>query len=348
MRGPRRGPGAPASRLLLQPQSLHVRVGVRPKGGAQPPDPPVDEPGPRRGEEARERLVRAEDLREAGVQAVLFLRVRCGRESVDEVEHLVVPIADRVPLPEVASFEELNAYLRSQCLADEARTVQGQSVCIRDAWQEEKACLLPLPEQEYACCKTQQVSLTPYSQVVFETNRYSVPVGAGRRVLTLRAYTFCIEILHQGQVLATHERCYGHGQDIFDPLHYLPLLQQRPGAFDYAKPLRQWRSDWPPVYEQVLAELRSLWPDGRGIREFVQILQLHKDYPPHRIEQALSAALDFGCVHYEGVRLCLNQLLLPKQLPLPLDLEGTPLSQLQPSGAQPVDLQAYDQLIGGV
>jgi hypothetical protein len=45
--------------------------------------------------------------------------------------------------------------------------------------------------------------------------------------------------------------------------------------------------------------------------------------------------------------LCLNQLRLPQQLPLPLDLEGTPLAPLQQSGTQPVDLHAYDQLIEG-
>ena len=84
------------------------------------------------------------------------------------------------------------------------------------------------------------------------------------------------------------------------------------------------------------------------MREFVQILRLHQDHPPRLIEQALSAALAFGCVHYEGVRLCLNQLLLPQQLPLPLALEGTPLAQLQHSGTQAVDLQAYDLLIGDV
>jgi transposase len=252
-----------------------------------------------------------------------------------------------VPMPDVASFEELNAYLLNQCLADEVRTVKGQPVSIRDAWSLEKEDLLPLPTQDYACCTTHQVTLTPYSQVIFETNRYSVPVGEGRKILTVRAYTFRLEILHQDQVLAVHERCYGHGQDIFDPLHYLPLLAQRPGAFDYAKPLRQWRADWPPVYERALSQLRTLWPDGRGVREFVQILQLHQAYPASLVEQAVSAALEYGCVHAQGVRLCLNQLRLPQQLPLPLDLEGTTLASLQHSGGQPVDLQVYDRLIGG-
>jgi len=102
------------------------------------------------------------------------------------------------------------------------------------------------------------VTLTPYSQVIFETNRYSVPASQGRATLTLRAFPFQIEILNQTEVIARHPRCYGRGQDIFDPLHYLPLLAQRPGAFEYAKPLRQWRATWSPVYEQALGQLKDL------------------------------------------------------------------------------------------
>ena len=252
-----------------------------------------------------------------------------------------------VPLPEVDSFEALNAHLLACCLADDERTVHGQPRCIGEAWQEEKGHLLPLPAQDYQCCTTHQVTLTPYSQVIFETNRYSVPANKGRTTLTLRAYPFQVEILNQSAVIASHARCYERHQDIFDPLHYLSLLTQRPGAFEYAKPIRQWRVGWPPVYEQALAQLRSVWPDGRGVREFIQILQLHHSHPVALIEQAITLALAYGCVHYEGVRLCLNQLLMPGQVHEPLDLEAAHLTRLQQPGLQPLDLQQYDLLISG-
>lgn len=251
-----------------------------------------------------------------------------------------------VPLPEVSSFEELNTYLLAQCVADDARTVHGQPVTIGEAWQNEKGHLLPLPAQAYVCCTTHQVQLTPYSQVIFETNRYSVPVEKSRKTLTLRASAFQIEILHQAEVIARHERCYGHEQDIFNPLDYLPLLAKRPGAFEYAKPLREWRAEWPSVYEQVLAHLRETWPDGRGLREFIDILQLHNQYPPDLMAQALQAALTYGCVHVEGVRLCLNQLLTPSSLPSALDLTAQGLPHLRHAGSQPLNLQQYNELIG--
>jgi len=75
-------------------------------------------------------------------------------------------------------------------------------------------------------------------------------------------------------------------------------------------------------------------------------LQLHTQHEAGLIEQAISQALAYGCVHYEGVRLCLNQLLLPDQAHLSLDLAAVQLAHLQQPDAQPVDLQQYDRLIG--
>jgi len=84
----------------------------------------------------------------------------------------------------------------------------------------------------------------PLSQVTYETNRYSVPPAYAGRPLVLRAFPFRIEVLCLDQVIAAHPRCFGREQDIFDPLYYLPLLEQRPGAFDYAAPMRRWRERW--------------------------------------------------------------------------------------------------------
>ncbi len=250
-----------------------------------------------------------------------------------------------VPLPEAASFEELNADLLACCLADGQRTVDGQAVTIGQAWEIEKPSLMPLPEKDFECCVNKPVSLMPYSQVEFETNRYSVPADNLHSKLVLKAYPFRVKILHGNDVLAEHPRSYARNQEIFDPLHYLPLLEQRPGAFEHAKPIRRWRKQWPAVYEQLLARLKVENRDGRGIREFVQILKLHQEYPAELVEQAVTQALQFGCIHADGVRLCLHQRLHPTQAIPPLNLVGQP--QLFQASSQPVDLHCYEQLLGG-
>lgn len=252
-----------------------------------------------------------------------------------------------VPLPEVDSFEQLNEQLRVKCLENDQRQVTGQSLSIGAAFEQEKAYLRPRPAQSYPCCTTVAVRLNPYSQVVLETNRYSVPTDQTQAELIAKLYPFRVEIFgpKAPALLASHPRCYGRHQDIVDPLHYLPLLQQRPGAFNHAKPIRQWRSQWPPIYEELLAALQAQWPEGRGVREFVTILQLHQSHAADLIERAVHQALRYGCGHADGVKLCLHQLTEPDpQLPS-LTLEDQP--ELQPLGQQPIDLNLYNQLLGG-
>lgn len=214
---------------------------------------------------------------------------------------------------------------------------------IGQAWRAEQAFFQPLPTRPFVCCVTRQVALSPYSQVTYETNRYSVPVEHARLVLTIKAYAFRLDIMQDNTVIASHARSYGHEQDVFDPLHYLGLLEQRPGAFEYARPLKRWRKEWPPCYHRLLTRLQEKWPEGRGVKEFVRVLKLHQEYPASLIEQAVQMALDYGCTHFDGVSHCVQQLAQPTQAVPLLDLSTTPhLAQI---GMQAVDLQSYEQLI---
>ena len=248
-----------------------------------------------------------------------------------------------VPIPRVASFDELNAHLLAACLADDQRRVDRQPVTIGEAWEVEKPYLLPLPERDFKCCVTRSVTLNGFGQVEFETNRYSVPAEDAYHNLVIKAYPFRIDVLCMSDVIASHPRCYDRKQDILDPQHYLPLLEQRPGAFDHAKPIRRWRESWPPVYERLLAHLRAQWPDGRGVREFVRVLKLHQDHPADLIAQAIEQALEYGCAHADGVELCLHQLINPETPVSPIDLVRWP--ELVAVGTQTPDLQCYDRLL---
>ncbi len=249
-----------------------------------------------------------------------------------------------VPLPDMPDFESLNAYLLAECQQDDARTVERQPMTIGEAWALEQPHLRPLPAYDFDCSRMVPVTLSAYSQVTFETNRYSVPVEAAYRQLVLKAYPFLIEVLHGADVVARHPRSYGRQQEVCNPLHYLPLLEQRPGAFEHAKPLRLWRARWSPIYEQLLAELQAN-REGDGVPEFVRILKLHRDHPAALVEQAITRALASGCAHLDGVRLWLHQLEHP-ETPLPaLDLSDRPwLAALHQA---PVDLHRYDALLEG-
>jgi len=249
-----------------------------------------------------------------------------------------------VPIPTVASFEELNLHLLHSCLKDDQRRVSRQAETIGQMWEQERPVLRSLPPYAYDCCVTTSAHLNGYSLIVYETNRYSAPVNRARREVIVKAYPFHLDILDGTTVLARHPRSYEREQDLFEPLHYLPLLEQRPGAFDYARPMRQWRKDWPQSYHQMLRVLREQWPEGgRGVQEFVRVLRLHEQYPAQQVQQAIEQALAYGCPHLDGVLHCLHQLTeeAPAGLRPPL-ADPVPLPAI---GSQPIDLQQYERLL---
>ena len=251
-----------------------------------------------------------------------------------------------VPIPEATSFEDLNRQFLARAFKEDGRRVARERQTIGEAWEEERASLLPLPPSDYECCDMATVRITPYSQAQFETNRYSVPADRTCRTVTLKAYPFHVEIWDGIELLARHPRCYEREQDVFNPLHYLPLLEQRPNAFDFAKPIRRWREDWPPSYNVILRKLREAWPDGQGVRDFIRILQLHQQYPAQLVEQAIEQALSYGCAHLDGVSSCLRQL-SEEASGSAQDGNQKPSSHLdiEAVSSYPVDLSRYEQLL---
>jgi transposase len=247
------------------------------------------------------------------------------------------------PLPRVNSYEELNQLLLDCCRNDVDRHVRGQTEPVTELWKLDKLQLLPLPKQDYPACVTRPVKANPYSQVVFETNRYSVPnIYAGRQ-LVLRAYPFKIEVLSLEAIIVTHLRRFGREEDIFDPMHYITLLEQRPGAFEHAMPVRQWRKKWPASYERLLHSLQENKPEGQGIREFISILKLHQTYASDMVEKAVDAAVSNRMMGLDGVMYQLQRLITPMHQMDSLDLRDFP--QLVNIGCQAVDLCLYNQLL---
>jgi transposase len=247
------------------------------------------------------------------------------------------------PLLEVNSFEELNALLWQACQDNLHRRGRGQLASVADLLADERSHFLPLPAELFPACVSAPVKPNGYSQVALDTNRYSVPVENGNDQLVLRAYPFRVEILLGEKVIAAHPRCFGREQDVLDPLHYLNLLEQRPAAFEHAKPLRHWRKHWPQDYDRLLEALRSRLPEGRGVKEFIAVLKLHRDHPANQVEQAVRAALEVGAASLDGVMLCLRQLQAP-QPPMAV-LEAERFARLTAFGSQPLNLQQYDQLL---
>jgi hypothetical protein len=174
--------------------------------------------------------------------------------------------------------------------------------------------------------------------VTFQTNRYSVPVEHASKPLLLRAYVDRVEITNGASLLAIHDRCYLREQDILSVFHYLPLLRERPGAFDHAKPLKMWPR--PAVLDHYLAELRERMPHRLASLEFLRVVELCVDHSTSEVAAAVEQAMTSGSLGAGTVSFLLRANRTPFQ-PLPPILATAPAC---PS-VQARDLHQYDCLL---
>ncbi len=253
-----------------------------------------------------------------------------------------------VPVPDVPSWEALNAHLYARCVAENERPASGRGDTIGALWREEQAHLLPPQRHGYPCCRTTPVRATRQGLVTFERNRYSVPTRLSGERLLLRAFAWEVEISDGQTVVARHARLYGHDGEQLDPLHYLAVLERKPGAFALARPIQRWEAHWPPIYRTYLAALQQARPHD-GTREFVRILQLHARYTTATVAIALERAHTLRCWSAEGVEQLVHQ---ERDTPPPattVDLAAVPaLAHLAHVQIPLPDPHGFDRLLEAV
>ncbi len=89
-------------------------------------------------------------------------------------------------------------------------------------------------------CDKQGTRVNSLSLVRYRTNDYSVPVAYGHQEVWVRGYVHEVVIGCGAGIIARHPRSHDREDLIFDPIHYLPLLEQKIGALDQAAPLAGW------------------------------------------------------------------------------------------------------------
>ena len=98
----------------------------------------------------------------------------------------------------------------------------------------------PLPPA-YDACEKVATRVSSLSLVRYRLNDYSVPTTYGHRDVLVRGYVHDVVISCGAEVIARHPRSYERHDFIFDPLHYLGLIEQKINALDQAAPLAGWR-----------------------------------------------------------------------------------------------------------
>jgi hypothetical protein len=224
-----------------------------------------------------------------------------------------------VPLPRFATWEDFNAWLEAQCRRRQAEILRGHTETIGARLARDLEAMADLPAAPFDACDQATGRVRSQALVRYKTNDYSVPVAYGHRDVWVRGYVDEVVIGCGGEIVARHPRCYDREDMIFDPVHYLPLIEKKIGALDQAAPLAEW--DLPPEF-QTLRRLMEVRMIRAGRREYVQVLRLLEAFEMEDLHAAVKTALRLGAVGFDAVKhlvLCRVEKRPPK-----LDLDVYP------------------------
>ena len=140
-------------------------------------------------------------------------------------------------------------------------------------------------------------------------------------------------------MVARHRRHWGKERISFDPVHYLALLERKPGALDFARPLENW--GLPDCFALLRRRLEADLGD-KGTREFIKVLRLLENATLPALTKAVDAAITIGATGSDAIALILFH---HAEEPVGLfSLDGHP--HLKAVAIDPPDLSAYQALTG--
>jgi hypothetical protein len=271
-----------------------------------------------------------------------FCRVARGNEK-GVVEGLVkfTRLNYFVPVPQVRDLAELNTQLHQRCVADRERRLRGQPGPKAQLLLDDQKAFLPLPATPFEACRRVSTTASSLSLVRFDGNDYSVPVRWAHHPIVAKGYCDRVVLCGEGQEVAQHARIWEKEQVCFEPLHYLALLETKPGALDHARPLAGWTL---PECFALLRRRLEAERDGDGTREYIKVLRLLEQHPLPTLRAAVEAALPVGAITRDAVA----QFLYPREDwgATLFSLDGHP--HLRHVRVAAPNLAAYAELVGGV
>ena len=209
-----------------------------------------------------------------------------------QVENQVNLVRERFFTPRLRfkSYGELNGWLLDKCIsyARAHKHVDQSQRTVWDVFEEERSNLIGYPGK-FDGFHAVQAAIGKTCLVRFDNNKYSVLSTAVGRPAEIHAYAEHIVIRQDGVEIGQHERCFGRGETIYNPWHYVPVLTRKPGALRNGAPFHDWVL--PAALEKVRRRLKAM---ADGDRQMVSILEcVGLDGLP-AVEAACQEALDQG------------------------------------------------------
>jgi transposase len=246
-----------------------------------------------------------------------------------------------VPLPHAASFDALNEDLLRACRRRLDDRLRGHDETVGERLARDLAAFHDLPPTPYEACEKQTGRVSSLSLVRYRGNDYSVPTAYGHREVVVRGYVHEVAISCGAEIIARHVRSYEREDFVFDPLHYLALLERKIGALDQAAPLAGWQL---PEAFATLRRLLEARMGKQGKREFVQVLRLMEVFRIDDVAAGVRDAIDRGVIGFDAVK----HLVLCRIERRPPRLDMTVYPYLPRASVATTSARTYLDLLSGV
>ncbi len=201
------------------------------------------------------------------------------------------------PRPHFKDFEELNSWLAEQCLVISKKRPhpEDKERTIWEVFQTEQSNLIEIASP-FSGYVEQESRVSSTSLICYDRNHYSVDSTMVGMTVTIRASAEHIQVISNGAIVGEHIRQFGRNKTIYNPWHYLGILDHKPGGLRDGAPFKDW-----PLPASLRKIQQRLMVISGGDREFVKILQAAQQHGLEIAEHACRQALSNGTIRSEVV-----------------------------------------------
>jgi transposase len=239
-------------------------------------------------------------------------------------------------------LDDLNRQAQEWCdgVACARRWVEDETLTVAEAFEKERPVLLALPQTPFPCEERREINVgkTPY--VRFDLNDYSLPHELVRQTVVVLGSPTTVRIIHQGQVVAEHERSFDRGQQIEDASHIERLVEHKRQAKEHRGLDRLAAAA--PASRELLVRLAQR--GGNLGTATARLLRLLEEFGAAPLQQAILEALDQDIPHHHAVRQILERRRRAAGLApaVPVQLPDDP--RVRELVVRPHTLESYDAL----
>lgn len=208
-----------------------------------------------------------------------------------------------VPVPKVASLDELNARLAVADEADDSRRIDGRIRTVGEDFALEQPLLRPLPVEDFESGLWLTPRVDRFGRVTVRQCHYSVPIYLIGRTVRVSLQASEVVIYDGRREIARHQRLTRKGAQTLVLDHYLEVLAHKPGALPGSTALGQARASgaFTTAHDTFWALARTVAGDKDGTRTLVEVLLLHRHMDHADVIAGLRAAVSIGAASADVV-----------------------------------------------